>query len=107
MLAESDRADGYEGSIAMPAVLDIAAATELRETLLGQIKDGAEIIIDASGVERVTTAGVQLVISAAAEAKNQTAQLKWASPSLWYLPIFIWAASRPAAWAIQIRAIKA
>jgi len=54
-----------DGAFRLPAVIDIAGAAELRQTLLTRIDVGALSSIDAAAVERITTPGVQLLIAAA------------------------------------------
>jgi anti-anti-sigma regulatory factor len=54
--------------IDLPAVLDLPAAADLRDTLLDALArdSGAEVALKAAGVERVSTACVQVVLAAAA-----------------------------------------
>lgn len=53
--------------ILLPSAMDLAAASELRDTLLDALArdTAAELALDASGVERIATACVQVIVSAA------------------------------------------
>lgn len=52
--------------ITLPAVLDLPAAADLRDTLLDALArdDAAEVVLKAEGVERMSTAAVQVILAA-------------------------------------------
>lgn len=52
--------------IALPAVLDLPAACELRDILVDAVArdTGADTILDCARVERMSTAAIQVMISA-------------------------------------------
>lgn len=54
--------------IELPSVLDLPAASELRDTLLDALArdTGAELVLKAAAVERVGTAWIQVVLAGAA-----------------------------------------
>lgn len=58
---------GGKLEIILPPALDLPAASELRDTLLDALArdTGAELALDASEVERIATACVQVILSAA------------------------------------------
>ncbi len=62
-------------TIALPAVLDTPAATALRQTLRDAIAAGGSVTIDASAVERIGQACLQVL--AAAEAAAEDAELEF------------------------------
>lgn len=61
--------------IALPAVLDTPAAAPLRQTLREAIGTGRPVLLDASGVERIGQACLQVL--AAAEAAAEDAGLEF------------------------------
>ncbi|MGE5546312.1 MAG: STAS domain-containing protein [Solirubrobacterales bacterium] len=54
--------------IDLPGTLDLPAAAELRDTLLDVLArdTGAELVLRAQAVERISTAAVQVLLAAAA-----------------------------------------
>ncbi len=58
-------------AIALPPVLDTPAAAPLRRMLIDAIGDGAPVTLDASGVERVGQACLQVLASAEATAADR------------------------------------
>lgn len=69
-------------TIALPAVLDTPAAGALRQTLRDAIGSGQPIQLDASGVERIGQACLQVLAAAeaAAEESGQEFRIVGASP---------------------------
>ena len=69
-------------TIALPAVLDTPAAAPLRQTLRDAVGNGQPILIDASGVERIGQACLQVLaaVEAAAEDAGQEFRIVGASP---------------------------
>ncbi len=69
-------------TIALPAVLDTPAAAPLRQTLRDAIGAGRPIQLDASGVERIGQACLQVLAAAeaAAEESGQEFHIVDASP---------------------------
>ncbi|HEY8576374.1 MAG TPA: STAS domain-containing protein [Devosia sp.] len=58
-------------SVALPSIIDLDALDGIRDGLIDAIEDGA-VTVDASGVERVSTNALFMLISAAETArKNQ------------------------------------
>ncbi len=53
--------------VALPAVIDLPAAADLRDTLLDALArdSGGDVVLKADGVERISTAAVQVVLAAA------------------------------------------
>lgn len=53
--------------LVLPAIADLAAAEGLRDSLLAAVAAGAEdddLILGAAGVERISTACIQVILSA-------------------------------------------
>ncbi|MBN9061981.1 MAG: response regulator [Rhizobiales bacterium] len=50
--------------LSLPARMDLAAARVLHEVLRERLRDGAALVLDASGVEVMTTPAAQLILSA-------------------------------------------
>ena len=71
------------GLISLPAILDIQASAALRDDMLRALAEGA-VSLDGAAVERVSTACLQVIASAAAGAADQGASfgLRRASPAL-------------------------
>ncbi|KQM57157.1 MULTISPECIES: STAS domain-containing protein [unclassified Sphingomonas] len=69
-------------TIALPAVLDTPAAAPLRQTLRDVIGTGRPVLLDASGVERIGQACLQVLAAAevAAEEAGQEFRIVGASP---------------------------
>ncbi|WP_294318272.1 STAS domain-containing protein [uncultured Sphingomonas sp.] len=69
-------------TIALPAILDTPAAAPLRQTLRDAIGTGRPIQLDASGVERIGQACLQVLAAAevAAEEAGQPFHITGASP---------------------------
>lgn len=73
-----------ERAVALPAQLDIANAGELKQLLTDAFATQAPLQLDASAVERVDTAGMQLLLAfcSTAQAQGRPAEWKKTSPQL-------------------------
>ncbi len=73
-----------KGSITLLESVDIRAANEWHTELLRTLSGVDEIILDASAVERIDTAGLQLLLAFPREAqlRNMTVQLHAAASAL-------------------------
>lgn len=67
--------------IALPGVLDIPAAANLKETVLERVKPGMAVTLQADEVAQVTTPGIQALIAVAGYLDSQKAELTMAKPS--------------------------
>lgn len=68
--------------LALPPILDLPAAAPLKQQLESALADTAGVIIDASGVQRVTTACLQVLASAVKTvAETGGAPLHFQNPS--------------------------
>lgn len=69
--------------INLPTVLDHRAVEPLRDSLLASL-DRADVVLEASGVQRVGTIGLQLLIAAAGSAQRHGRRMviENASPAL-------------------------
>ncbi len=76
--------DQIQPSIVLPACMDVVACGPIATTVLKQLNSQTRIGIDASALERVSTPGVQLLMSAIKTAENDGKRLVvlWASPAL-------------------------
>ncbi|GLH81196.1 hypothetical protein SSBR45G_61050 [Bradyrhizobium sp. SSBR45G] len=65
---------------ALPQMLDLTQATQLREEMI-RIVNAGSVVLDASGVERMSTPCVQILLAAArgARAANKSFKIKQAS----------------------------
>jgi anti-anti-sigma factor len=77
--------DAREGrtEILLPSVLDLPAAGELREALLDALarKTSSDLVLKAAGVERISTACVQVMLAAAASFQSVSRRLVVERPS--------------------------
>jgi anti-anti-sigma regulatory factor len=64
-----------------PAVLDLACAPELRDTLLRALSGGADVDVHAAAVTQADTACLQLLCAAAVALARQGRALKLVEPS--------------------------
>jgi anti-anti-sigma regulatory factor len=71
--------DTDSGHIVMlPPVVGIAAAAELKEAMLRTLESSAgTLLVDASAVQRVDTAGVQLLLALCNRAMAEDRDLQW------------------------------
>ncbi|MBI5164243.1 MAG: STAS domain-containing protein [Magnetospirillum sp.] len=83
-----DNQGRYE--IELPAVLDLAVAPDLRDTLLDALSrdTGAEVVLKAAAVERVSTACVQVVLAAARGLAGAARRLEVERPSAAFASAF-------------------
>ena len=67
----------------LPETLDLPAASELRDTLLDALArdTAAELTLDASGVGRIATASIQVILSAAQAFSGAARRLEVEKPS--------------------------
>lgn len=65
-------------TIVLPPVVGIAAAAELKEAMLRTLETSAGAVqVDASAVQRVDTAGVQLLLALCNRAMAEDRDLQW------------------------------
>jgi len=68
-------------SLKLPADLRIQSATALRDRLLVALEGTGPLRLQAAGVARLDTAGLQLLVAAAREAARRGRELRLAAPS--------------------------
>jgi chemotaxis protein CheX len=73
--------DGDSNTIVLPELLDLTAAEPLQRTLLDRMQNGDPPIVIGAAVERVSTAAVQVLLAAAADAGSRGAALQLRDPS--------------------------
>lgn len=64
--------------IALPTVIDLPAAAELRDLLLDAAgrDTGADVVLDGAAVERASTAAIQVILAGAAALKLAARRLE-------------------------------
>jgi anti-anti-sigma regulatory factor len=67
-------------TLALPAIVDLDALDRVRDRLVDSVEHGP-VDIDASGVERVSTNALFMLISAAETARRNSFSLKIREPS--------------------------
>ncbi|MDO8608616.1 MAG: STAS domain-containing protein [Phaeospirillum sp.] len=69
--------------IELPGVVDLSASAELRDTLLDALArdTAADVVLKADGVERMSTACVQVVLAAADGFKGAARRFEVEAPS--------------------------
>ena len=69
--------------VTLPAVLDLPAASDLRDALMDALTADAvgELTLKAQAVERVSTAALQVILAAAADFKRAAHRLVIEAPS--------------------------
>ena len=67
--------------IALPGVLDIPAAANLKEIVLENVKPGMAVTIQSDEVVQVTTPGIQALMAVAGHLERQKVELTMAKPS--------------------------
>jgi anti-anti-sigma regulatory factor len=72
----------------LPESMDIASAQELFKTFTGYTKKPADITLDASKVERITTPAIQLILALAKTLEADKHSLSIASPSEQFVAAF-------------------
>ena len=70
---------GHMSSIALGERVDIYTVRELQKALLAQLETGNDVVLDAAGVARVDTVGIQLLVVAFNEAKSRDVNIAWTS----------------------------
>ena len=70
-----------QSKIALPASLDLAAAEALKEMLIAAVDKGGDLVIDGSGVEKVGTPCIQLIVSASRTLRESGHSMKLEEPS--------------------------
>jgi ABC-type transporter Mla MlaB component len=63
--------------VALPAECLIASAAELRTTLLSRLSDAANVRIDASAVQRIDTASLQVLAAFARDRRADGLAIEW------------------------------
>jgi anti-anti-sigma regulatory factor len=76
--------DGDAIQVNLPAMLTIASSSDLHEALAGIIESTSVVVLEAGGVQKVDTAGLQLLVAFAHERTDQSllTELRGASSSL-------------------------
>lgn len=67
-------------SLALPAIIDLDALDSVRDQLIEAVESGP-VTVDASGVERVATNGLIMLLSAAESARRNDFAFELANPS--------------------------
>ncbi|MEM9046567.1 MAG: STAS domain-containing protein, partial [Pseudomonadota bacterium] len=67
--------------IALPRILDIPAAADLRETVLEVVEPEMTVTIQSDAVEQVTTPGIQMLMAVAAFVERRKARFTVTKPS--------------------------
>ena len=65
----------------LPAALTIASVEALHEKLEPLSIQGADVVVNGEGVERVDTAGLQLLLAFKQSLTKHNAGFKWQTPS--------------------------
>jgi chemotaxis protein CheX len=63
--------DDDNGVLVLPATLDLTAAEPLHRALLDRARTGDSLVVIGAAVERVSTAVIQVLLAAAAEAHSR------------------------------------
>jgi phospholipid transport system transporter-binding protein len=63
--------------VSLPAECIIASAIALRDTLLERVGDAGNVQIDASSVQRIDTAGLQLMAAFVRDRRNDGRSFEW------------------------------
>lgn len=77
---QSEMIDGTH-HIALPRVLDISNAADLKDVILDIAEPGSIINLEANGVEQLTTPGVQILLAATSFIERKKAKLTMSKPS--------------------------
>ncbi len=67
--------------IPLPAILDTAAATPLRQTLCEAITAGRPLVLDGAGVERIGQASLQVLVAGERAAARAAVDFRILAPS--------------------------
>ena len=68
-------------TIKLEGACDISRAAELRDRLCAALDEGASLRVEASELERADTAGLQVLVAFAHEARQRDVGLEWLDPS--------------------------
>lgn len=68
-------------NIACEDSVDISGVGALQTQLISEIEDGCQIIFDASHVERIDTAGLQLFAALFNQAPTRNITIEWKEPT--------------------------
>lgn len=66
-----DRLDDHHIQVTLPPELTIAASSSLHESLVGIVESTSVVVLNAAAVQKVDTAGVQLLAAFAHERSDQ------------------------------------
>ncbi len=61
--------------------LTISHATELHQKILAALEDSSEIKLNATAIEKVDTAGLQVIVALSNELKKMDGTMLWDKPS--------------------------
>lgn len=78
---ERQAAPDGAAAVVLPADCRIAAQAALKTQLLGALEQGAGVVLDASQVERVDTAALQLLVLLRRELQARGGALDWRGAS--------------------------
>ncbi|MGI9508148.1 MAG: STAS domain-containing protein [Geminicoccaceae bacterium] len=67
--------------ITLPSILDIPAASDLRDAILESVEPEMTVAIESGAVEQITTPGIQVLIAVAAYVERKKASFKMVKPS--------------------------
>ena len=73
--------DEDAGSFALPPLLDLTAAEPLHRALVEHARTGDPLVVTGSSVVRVSTAAVQILLAAAADARARGTSFRLRDPS--------------------------
>lgn len=73
-------ADTTNTALELPAIIDLDAIDAIRDQLADALEEGS-VIVSASAVERVSTNGILLMVSAAETARRNHFEFAVATPS--------------------------
>jgi anti-anti-sigma regulatory factor len=73
--------DEDNGVIVLPELLDLTAAEPLQRILLDRARNGDLPIMNGAAVERISTAAVQVLLAAVADARSRGTSLQLRDPS--------------------------
>jgi ABC-type transporter Mla MlaB component len=65
------------GAVALPAECAIASVSSLRATLLERVSDSGKVQIDASSVQRIDTASLQVLAAFARDRRAEERPTEW------------------------------
>ena len=68
-----------------PDIMNIADVTEMQGELLAMLDKGGEVIIDASRIERIDTAMLQVLCAFGEDARGRGIKLEWREPSEYFI----------------------